>query len=165
MLAKKTKRFLASLLTAAMVVGLLPMSVLAAGDDTLTPGSKYYDVNGAETSESNAKVVLTKNAQRVAADEWEVKLSTKVNDIKIEQQPLRLPLSWTCPAPWPGAPRSTATPLTAVITAAWRHTNMGVDAMLSVPGRIIPTIGSGSSSIGYISSAQTAVSAGVLTTI
>lgn len=31
MLAKKTKRFLASLLTAAMVVGLLPMSVLAAG--------------------------------------------------------------------------------------------------------------------------------------
>lgn len=90
MLAKKTKRFLASLLTAAMVVGLLPMSVLAAGDDTLTPGSKYYDVNGAETSESNAKVVLTKNAQRVAADEWEVKLSTKVNDIKIEQQPLEV---------------------------------------------------------------------------
>ena len=90
MLAKKTKRFLASLLTAAMVVGLLPMSVLAAGDDTLTPGSKYYDVNGAETSESNAKVVLTKNAQRVAADEWEVTLSTKVNDIKIEQQPLEV---------------------------------------------------------------------------
>ena len=90
MLAKKTKRFLASLLTAAMVVGLLPMSVLAAGDDTLTPGSKYYDINGAETSESNAKVVLTKNAQRVAADEWEVTLSTKVNDIKIEQQPLEV---------------------------------------------------------------------------
>ena len=42
MLAKKTKRFLASLLTAAMVVGLLPMSVLAAGEDTLNPGSKYY---------------------------------------------------------------------------------------------------------------------------
>ena len=90
MLAKKTKRFLASLLTAAMVVGLLPMSVLAAGDDTLTPGSKYYDVNGVETSENNAKVVLTKNAERVAADEWEVTLSTKVNDIKIEQQPLEV---------------------------------------------------------------------------
>lgn len=85
MLAKKTKRFLASLLTAAMVVGLLPMSVLAAGDDTLTPGSKYYDVNGVETSENNAKVALTKNAERVAADEWEVTLSAKVNDIKIEQ--------------------------------------------------------------------------------
>ena len=90
MLAKKTKRFLASLLTAAMVVGLLPMSVLAAGDDTLTPGSKYYDVNGVETSENNAKVALTKNAERVAADEWEVTLSAKVNDIKIEQQPLEV---------------------------------------------------------------------------
>ena len=90
MLAKKTKRFLASLLTAAMVVGLLPMSVLAAGDDMLNPGSKYYDVNGVETSENDAKVVLSKNAQRVSADEWEVKLSTKVNDIKIEQQPLEV---------------------------------------------------------------------------
>ncbi|WP_294531787.1 hypothetical protein [uncultured Pseudoflavonifractor sp.] len=70
MLAKKTKRFLASLLTAAMVVGLLPMSVLAAGEDTLNPGSKYYDINGAETSESDAKVTLTKNAERTAADEW-----------------------------------------------------------------------------------------------
>ena len=90
MLAKKTKRFLASLLTAAMVVGLLPMSVLAAGDDPLTPGSKYYDVKGVETSADNAKVVLSKTAERVAADEWEVTLSTKVNDIKIEQQPLEV---------------------------------------------------------------------------
>ena len=90
MLAKKTKRFLASLLTAAMVVGLLPMSVLAAGDDTLTPGSKYYDVNGVETSESDAKVTLTKNAERTAADEWEVTLSAKVDEIEIEQQPLEV---------------------------------------------------------------------------
>ena len=90
MLAKKTKRFLASLLTAAMVVGLLPMSVLAAGDDTLTPGSKYYDINGAETSESDAKVTLTKNAERTAADEWEVTLSAKVDEIEIEQQPLEV---------------------------------------------------------------------------
>ena len=40
MLAKKTKRILASLLTAAMVVGLLPMSVLAAGGELLSPESK-----------------------------------------------------------------------------------------------------------------------------
>lgn len=90
MLAKKTKRFLASLLTAAMVVGLLPMSVLAAGEDTLNPGSKYYDINGAETSESDAKVTLTKNAERTAADEWEVTLSAKVDEIEIEQQPLEV---------------------------------------------------------------------------
>ena len=90
MLAKKTKRFLASLLTAAMVVGLLPMSVLAAGEDTLNPGSKYYDINGYETSQSDAKVVLSKNAQRTAADEWEVTLSAKVDEIEIEQQPLEV---------------------------------------------------------------------------
>ena len=88
MLAKKTKRFLASLLTAAMVVGLLPMSVLAAGEDTLNPGSKYYDINGYETSESDAKVTLTKNAERTAADEWEVTLSAKVDEIEIGRQPL-----------------------------------------------------------------------------
>ena len=73
-----------------MVVGLLPMSVLAAGEDTLNPGSKYYDINGAETSESDAKVTLTKNAERTAADEWEVTLSAKVDEIEIEQQPLEV---------------------------------------------------------------------------
>ncbi|WP_294518754.1 vWA domain-containing protein [uncultured Pseudoflavonifractor sp.] len=90
MLAKKTKRILASLLTAAMVVGLLPMSVLAAGGELLSPESKYYATDGTPTSQSNAKVVLSKNAERTAADEWQVTLSAKVNDIQIEQQPLEV---------------------------------------------------------------------------
>ena len=42
------------------------------------------------TSESDAKVTLTKNAERTAADEWEVTLSAKVDEIEIEQQPLEV---------------------------------------------------------------------------
>lgn len=90
MLAKKSKKFLSLLLALCLVLGLLPLSVLAAETDPLTPKDLYYNVKGETTTSANAAVTLSKTAQRTAADEWQVTLNAKVNNIAIEQQPLEV---------------------------------------------------------------------------
>ena len=77
----KTKRLLAVLLAAALVICAIPLTSAAVVAYNLTP---------ADVSAESGNLTLSKTAVRTAADEWQVTMKVKTGNISVNTQPIEV---------------------------------------------------------------------------
>jgi len=71
------------LLSIIMVLSVIPFSARAVGDNPLTPDDLEYK-DGELAPKGEGDIVLHKQAERIAADEWKVNVSAFIKDEPIE---------------------------------------------------------------------------------